>query len=290
MKTVSVVMCTYNGAQYIREQLDSIVGQTYPIHELIIQDDGSTDETVAIIKEYQAKYPFIKSYINEHNLGFNLNFKSAIMKATGDYVAISDQDDVWFPEKIEKQVKAIGNYDICFSSHLRGEDINKSYIVNPKYSLEALLFAGFAGHTLLLERTFCQIEKHWLDGIIYDWSLEINAQLNNGIVMIDEPLNWHRMHPESACTQENKKYYPKVHNSRTAPYYLGVYNYYRLQQKPKWEKLYSHILEHSSPTRHQPAHNMCKCMLNKSPFALFRLCCYCLKYRHTIYPPPEKHR
>ena len=56
-KTVSVIVCTYNGEQYLREQLDSILLQTYPIRELIIQDDGSTDGTVQIAKEYEAGYP-----------------------------------------------------------------------------------------------------------------------------------------------------------------------------------------------------------------------------------------
>jgi len=95
MKTVSVVMATYNGEKYLREQLDSILGQTYAPFEIIIQDDGSTDGTVDIAKEYVQKYGFIKLYVNEHNLGFNQNFKSVAMKATGDYVAISDQDDIW---------------------------------------------------------------------------------------------------------------------------------------------------------------------------------------------------
>lgn len=83
-------------------------------------DDGSTDDTIAICQAYQEKYPIVHFSRNEHNLGFNANFKSAAMKATGDFVAFSDQDDVWFPTKIEKQVAAIGNHDICFSTHLRG--------------------------------------------------------------------------------------------------------------------------------------------------------------------------
>ena len=66
---VSVVMCTYNGEKFLREQLDSIVQQSYPIHELLIQDDQSTDRTTEIIKEYQARYPFIRLHINEKNLG-----------------------------------------------------------------------------------------------------------------------------------------------------------------------------------------------------------------------------
>jgi glycosyltransferase involved in cell wall biosynthesis len=59
-KNVSVVMCTYNGAKYLREQLDSIVHQTYPLHEVLVQDDGSTDETAAIVAEYVKDYPFVR--------------------------------------------------------------------------------------------------------------------------------------------------------------------------------------------------------------------------------------
>ena len=113
-KTVSVIVCTYNGEQYLREQLDSILLQTYPIRELIIQDDGSTDGTVQIAKEYEAGHPQVKVYLNEHNLGFNANFETAAMRATSDFIAIADQDDVWYPAKIEKQVAAIGDKDICF--------------------------------------------------------------------------------------------------------------------------------------------------------------------------------
>lgn len=99
---VSVVMCTYNGEKFLREQLDSIVQQSYPIHELLIQDDQSTDRTTEIIKEYQARYPFIRLHINEKNLGFNANFHTALCSATGDFISISDQDDVWHPDKLKE--------------------------------------------------------------------------------------------------------------------------------------------------------------------------------------------
>ena len=59
-KTVSVVMCTYNGEKYLREQMDSILAQTYPIHEIIVCDDCSTDGTMNILQEYATKFPFIK--------------------------------------------------------------------------------------------------------------------------------------------------------------------------------------------------------------------------------------
>lgn len=151
-KTVSVVMCTYNGERYIREQLDSIVAQTYPLKEIIIQDDGSTDHTVEICQEYAARYPFIHVFVNEHNKGLDANFESATMRSTGEFVAFSDQDDVWYPEKISKQVAAIGDHDICFSCYDRGPDQAHSVHVKQQYKLEALLFAGFAGHDVAARR------------------------------------------------------------------------------------------------------------------------------------------
>ena len=95
-KTVSVVMCTYNGEKYLREQMDSILAQTYPIHEIIVCDDCSTDGTMNILQEYATKFPFIKVHRNTRNKGCNQNFHDILV----DYIAISDQDDIWFPKKI----------------------------------------------------------------------------------------------------------------------------------------------------------------------------------------------
>ena len=97
MKTVSIVMCTYNGEQYLREQMDSLLAQTYPIWEIIVQDDVSTDSTWNILTDYAIKYPnVVKPSRNKERKGYRLNFMSALLKATGDYVAISDQDDIWY--------------------------------------------------------------------------------------------------------------------------------------------------------------------------------------------------
>ncbi len=93
-KTVAVVMCTYNGGMFLREQLDSILRQTYPISEIIVQDDCSTDDTMDILRSYAARDNRVRVTRNAVNLGFNRNFRSAVMKATADFVAISDQDDV----------------------------------------------------------------------------------------------------------------------------------------------------------------------------------------------------
>ena len=93
--TVSVVMCTYNGEKYIREQIDSILQQTYSVDEIIIQDDCSTDGTCEVLYEYQQRYAQKQVIRNKRNIGFNPNFFSAIARAKGDYIAIADQDDIW---------------------------------------------------------------------------------------------------------------------------------------------------------------------------------------------------
>ena len=193
-------MCTYNGAKYLREQLDSIINQTYPIYELIIQDDCSMDETVNIIKEY---------------MDFNLNFKSAAMKATGDYVAISDQDDVWLPNKLEKQVKTIGACDICFSNHLLLKEGGR--VENNPFTdgcIERLLFYNHvSGHTMLCRRDFIHNPSNWIDFFWYDWGLALNASLQNGMVKVEEPLNLWRRH-ESEVTM--KEYVKNIHPKKSA--------------------------------------------------------------------------
>lgn len=105
---VTIVLATYNGQKYIREQLDSLVKQTYPVYELIAADDKSTDNTMDIIKEYSQKYPEINwvIYQNEQNLGWRKNFINAIKISKGDLIFLADQDDIWLNDKISKMMSA----------------------------------------------------------------------------------------------------------------------------------------------------------------------------------------
>ena len=95
-------MAAYNGAEFIREQLDSIREQTLPPDEVIIADDCSTDGTYELCREYIAGNNLAgwTVYQNPGNLGVRRNFREALMKCTGDYVFTCDQDDIWIPGKI----------------------------------------------------------------------------------------------------------------------------------------------------------------------------------------------
>ena len=126
---ISVAMTTYNGEKYLREQIDSILNQTYKKIELIICDDASTDRTKEILKEYADKDSRIKNYFNEKNLGFKKNFEKAISLCTGDYIALSDQDDIWLPNHIEFLLNNLNNKSLSGANAILidsdGNEINK---------------------------------------------------------------------------------------------------------------------------------------------------------------------
>ena len=100
---ISVALATYNGARFLPEQLESFLSQTVLPDEIIVSDDCSTDETVAILREFAARADFpVKIHENPKNLGSTENFAAAIAQCSGDLIFLSDQDDVWLPGKIEK--------------------------------------------------------------------------------------------------------------------------------------------------------------------------------------------
>jgi len=101
--TVSIALTTYNGALHLQEQLDSYVKQTRRPDEVVICDDGSTDDTLSIITEFVKTAPFsVRVIRNDHNLGYTQNFAKALSLCSGDIVLLSDQDDAWFYNKIER--------------------------------------------------------------------------------------------------------------------------------------------------------------------------------------------
>lgn len=102
MTKTSVALCTYNGEKFIHEQIDSILNQSLKIDEIVVCDDGSTDQTQNILAEYENKFPNIfKIYINEKNLRSVKNFEKAISLCSGEITFLSDQDDVWKENKVK---------------------------------------------------------------------------------------------------------------------------------------------------------------------------------------------
>ena len=106
MINISVALCTYNGEDYLRQQLASILSQTMAVDEIVICDDCSNDNTVLIINEFKEKYPnLIRLYQNDSNLGYRRNFDKCYRLCKGEYIFSCDQDDIWNDNKVERIFK-----------------------------------------------------------------------------------------------------------------------------------------------------------------------------------------
>lgn len=127
---VSVAMCTYNGAAHLREQLQSMVDQTRRPDELVVCDDRSTDATPAILEEFAGRAPFpVRTEVNEKNLGSTKNFEKAISRCEGDVIALSDQDDVWLPHRLEATRSAFDAPEVGLAfgdAEIVDEELNRS--------------------------------------------------------------------------------------------------------------------------------------------------------------------
>lgn len=100
---LSVALCTYNGARFIKEQIDSILNQSTPVDEIVVCDDGSTDETINILERYQnTGRADIAIHQNSEKKGATKNFLQAITLCQGDIILLSDQDDIWAPDKVKR--------------------------------------------------------------------------------------------------------------------------------------------------------------------------------------------
>ena len=217
---ISVIMCTYNGETYLREQLDSIIAQSYPIYELIIQDDHSTDNTIKIIQEYTSQYSFIKLFINDRKLGYNHNFLSALLKAEGDAIALADQDDIWHKEKIRKQMNKLNEgYTLVFhNSFLFWNSLSnptgKRYNETPLISELRLTLKPFIpGHECCFSskilptiRSMYEQEKN----ISFDSVVALTSFTLGEIAFLDEELVYWRRHGKAASYNESQKIYDSI--------------------------------------------------------------------------------
>lgn len=194
--TLSVVIATYNGARFLREQLDSIYRQTHLPDEVVVSDDGSTDETVAILEEYKQRYGLIYE-VNKQPLGVNGNFFRAMALSTGDLISICDQDDIWFPHKLETLYNHITTMDLrkpCVVSSLR-QDINAigdvlSVIHAPYtegWAATLLTYSRNQGCTMMFNRTLLDVllpvisrVENGLTALYYDeWIAYVGALLGD---------------------------------------------------------------------------------------------------------------
>ncbi|UPZ16065.1 glycosyltransferase family 2 protein [Flavobacterium humidisoli] len=218
---VSVVLCTYNGSAFLEKQLNSILEQTYDINEIIIVDDCSSDNTKEILKMFQDKNRNIKLFFNDVNLGSNKSFKLAISLATNNYIALCDQDDIWFRNKIEIQMNAInlkshddGKPLVCFHDLrlIDQNDIvtNNSFwklhkFVPKKFTFRKLLIVNIiTGCTCIINRCMKEemLKSDMEHIIMHDYLLALIGYGFGNVVYIEEPLMYYRSHTGTVTEKE----------------------------------------------------------------------------------------
>ncbi len=213
---VSIALATYNGARFLREQLDSICDQTWTTMEILVGDDRSTDGTVEILTEYRQKCGLYLE-INDETLGVIKNFGRIISRCRGEYIALADQDDVWRPEKIEKIVKILeASPDVGYvftDAELVGEDLRTLHrFLWETIGFDGNLRAGFfrgeqvrtylrkqvvTGATMVFRATLLDavlplpVSHKWLhDG----WIALVASSIGAPGVALAEPLILYRQH------------------------------------------------------------------------------------------------
>ncbi|TYB74208.1 glycosyltransferase family 2 protein [Bizionia gelidisalsuginis] len=203
---VSIITPLYNSELFISETITSVLNQTYSHWELLLIDDGSTDATCTIVNNFVAKYPNIFLLINDTNRGAGHSRNRGIQVAKGDFIAFLDADDLWKPEKLDKQVSFLNTQDtdICFSSYElineASQPLNTKVEALPILNYAKLLKSNYIGNLtgMYNAKTLGKVYMPLLRKR-QDWVLWLNALERSGkpALSINDALAYYRLRKAS---------------------------------------------------------------------------------------------
>lgn len=200
---VSVVLATYNGERFLEAQLDSIVRQTYPNLEIIVVDDRSTDSTVAILDKYAERHSFLRVVVNETNLGYIRNFEKGMLLASGDLIALGDQDDIWHLDKLRILVDGLGDADVIYADSRLIDDHDQPIGVNFSdirqlqgfdSCLSFLIGNTVSGHGMLIKKELVHRSLPFPSSIPHDHWLCFVATFRQPVRYLPQVLVDYRQH------------------------------------------------------------------------------------------------
>lgn len=212
MEKVDILLATYNGEKYLVEQLESILSQTYSDFRLLISDDCSTDGTRKILEEYKNKDDRIQLFFQGKNLGVIKNFEYLLKKVENDYYMLSDQDDIWKNNKIEKSIEKLKNSesDLVYSDlEVVDENLNVTYEsywklkgiykkIKKYNNFEALYLNNFiTGCTILSKKEYIKDIlplPNTSKFVLHDYWISLIISQKGKISYIEEPLIKYRQH------------------------------------------------------------------------------------------------
>ena len=201
-KKISVAMATYNGQKYIKEQIESILLNLMSNDELVISDDGSTDDTLQIIDSF--KDSRIKVFYGPKK-GFVKNFENAISKCTGDYIFLSDQDDVWFSNKVLTVAKELKdhilvchNAAIVYGTSFSNENVQQIRGRRQSF-LGTLLKNSYIGCCIAFRKELVPFIAPFPEKLdSHDWWIGVIANKVKGSYFLETPLIYYRIHDQNS--------------------------------------------------------------------------------------------
>lgn len=207
---VSVAMATYNGEKYLREQLDSIISQLSNNDEIIISDDGSTDETLNILLEYKSRYSFIKIYKGPERGVFS-NFNNALLHCNNEIIFLSDQDDIWLEGKVKDICSIFEDNDVSLVLHngyhfydIGENKMNRMIKQYKKGWLNNWAFSSYWGCCMAFRLSF--INKYIplkTNGCAHDQLIGMIGEKYTNPIFVDKFLIKHRVHEKNLTRERN---------------------------------------------------------------------------------------
>jgi len=229
---IEILMATYNGEKYVREQIDSIIHQTYENWKLLIRDDNSTDKTLEILKEYEKKDKRIKVIEDKKgNLGFVKNFEELLNYSNKEWIMFSDQDDYWLENKIEKYVTILNSnpkdilkkpiliHSNSFICNDNLEIIKKEFInsnIASKYNEDSYYFFYFVqGSTVLINRAMIDLALPFSKNVtVHDRYFHLLAEFLGKRIFINESLIKYRHHSNNKIGAKGSSIISKILKKR----------------------------------------------------------------------------
>lgn len=197
--TLSVCMASYNGSAYLRAQIDSILGQLGPDDELLVSDDASTDDTLAILRSYGKRIRIVGT---DRSGGVVANFERVMCHATKDVIALSDQDDVWLDGRVDLIRASLRDCDLVM--------LNGIVVDGALQSLDTTVFRSvgvrggfwrnlaknsFVGCCMAFRRDLVQSALPFPHGLPWhDWLIGLLAELRGGVRRVETPTILYRRH------------------------------------------------------------------------------------------------
>ena len=220
---VSIIIPSYNHAKLISKSIDSVINQTYTNLEIIVIDDGSTDNSINILKELQLKFGFILKFQKNHGISYTLN--RAIKEfATGKYVSICSSDDYYHPQKIEKQVKYLEEHSNIPMCYCMTEEVGFDGRINENTNNNKLK-GGYIFKDILLQKfhppvthlfrkeIFNEVGFYREDILTEDYLMNLRVSFKHPVGFIPEKLYYYRVGSSAPKNKDASDYRYEVSQS-----------------------------------------------------------------------------